>query len=467
MVSVNPRSHRLDSNQKDPQEYFTNMVLIEPINSHQGSKPYTNINSKLWKPIKIGNLQLKHRIFMAPLTRMRAIGQVPIIESQEYYEQRATDGGMIVTEATFISKLASGYPNAPGIYTEEQIGRWKGVVEKIHSKGGVVFCQLWNIGITNRGEMKDVPIIGPGSVDSKGNEVKMMSQEDIEEHLECYKQAAKNCLKAGFDGVEVHAAHGYLLEQFLHPKLNNARSDKYSSKTLENRARFLIEALETVVDVMGQERVGIRLSPFYSMALDDYCPFEVFGYVLQEIKRKFPRLGYVSLTEPRWRSERIKEYSNDYFRAIIRGIDVNLVSKTEGSTFEFPESCDEHPTVIISAGGYSPSDAEEMCDRTGDMVGFGRIFISNPDLVYRLKEGLALNPYDRSTFYSQDPKIGYTDYPFADKSTRKFVPIDKVPIEQAAELLSEQLKKERKMREQMILEHEAEKAALRVKFAKL
>jgi hypothetical protein len=216
---------------------------------------------------------------------------------------------------------------------------------------------------------------------------------------------------------------------------------------MENRARFMLEALGAIVSEIGQEKSAIRLSPFASMDLDDYDPFETFGYVTSEIKKRFPNLGYVSFTDPRWTGERSKNYSNDYFRAIIRGIPVDSVSKFDaGATTVFPDPDPDHPTLILSAGGYSASDAESISERTGDIVGFGRIFISNPDLVYRLKNGLELNPYDRSTFYSNDNlAVGYIDYPFATSDTKKFVPITELKPEDALAKLSEALKHERSM----------------------
>ena len=443
--------------------------LTEPVNSHQGCKSYgNNPNSRLWTPIKIGKVFLKHRLFLAPLTRMRSIGQIPCDEASTYYSQRATDGGLLISEATFISEVASGYPNAPGIYSEQQVKQWKRITDAVHKKGGIIYCQLWNIGITNRGEMPNVPIIGPGNVDTAKNTVEPMTTEQIQQHLHDYRLAAEKAMEAGFDGVEVHGAHGYLLEQFLHPSLNNCRKDQYSSETLENRSRFMMEAVQAVVDVVGQEKTAIRLSPFYSMNLNDYDPFETFGYVCKQLKMKFPMMSYISLTEPRWRSNRVKEFSNDYFRAIIRGVDVNLVSKTVSDTpFMFPEPDGINPTVVISAGGYSASDAEQVSETTGDMIGFGRIFISNPDLVHRLRNGLELNPYDRSTFYTQDPIAGYIDYPFSDENTCKFVPIGDLEPNEAARRLSKALEAQRKKTEDIIIRSELEKTMLRVQITKL
>jgi NADPH2 dehydrogenase len=181
------------------------MQLEEPINSHVGSGRYgENPNARVWKPIKLGNSELQHRVFLTPLTRMRAIGQVPSDLAPEYYSQRTTNGGLLVTEATFISKASSGYPNAPGIYTREHVEAWKKVVDAVHEKGGVIFCQLWNIGVANYGEMADVPIIGPGSVNRKlePNSCVPMTTADVRQHLEDYRQGARFALEAGFDGCE-------------------------------------------------------------------------------------------------------------------------------------------------------------------------------------------------------------------------------------------------------------------------
>lgn len=234
-------------------------------------------------------------------------------------------------------------------------------------------------------------------------------------------------VKAGFDGVELHGAHGYLLDQFLQ-KGSNLRTDSYGGD-VENRSRFLMEALDIVSKTIGQERTAVRISPFspfQGMGESDN-PFETWGYVCKEIKRRFPKLAYISVTDPRLGSDSGQgddkncKYSADRFRAVFRGVDPESVDKLKGSDFVFPEPNAENPTVFFSGGGYTASDAEESCERTGDVVGYGRLFIANPDLPHRIQNGLMLNAYDRSTFYTATEK-GYLDYPFATAETPRYKP---------------------------------------------
>jgi NADPH2 dehydrogenase len=361
---------------------------------------------------------------MAPLTRMRSPGGVPREMMVEYYSQRATKGGLIVSEATFIAREAGGYQNAPGIYNQEQITAWRKITDAVHAKGGIIFCQLWAIGHQNAGKMPDVKIVSSGTVRVNDGPVpEQMSIDDIKRYLKHYEHAAKCALEAGFDGCEIHGAHGYLLEQFLNPKINSTRNDIYSG-SIENRARFMLEALKVVSDTIGQDRTAIRLSPFSPLGKTfEIDPFENWGFVCEQIVKQCPKMAYISITDPRINEE--KNYSSDYFRAIFRNYK-GAVSKTRDGECKvnFPEPNSEYPTPFFCAGGYTASDAEPCSDRTGDIIAYGRLFISNPDLVYRLKNGLELNPYDRFTFYTID-ETGYTDYPFANESTKKFIPVIK------------------------------------------
>jgi len=385
----------------------------------------TNPNSRLWKPIKVGNSLIKHRVGLAPLTRYRSPNHIPQDFVAEYYKQRAT-GGLLVTEATFIEKEAGGYYNAPGIYNTEQIQQWKKVTSAVHENDSVIYCQLWALGRANKGEEKDVKVVSASNIPIQENGIipTPLTIQDIKRYIQHYKNAARNAIEAGFDGVEIHGAHGYLADQFMQ-KASNNRTDEYGG-SLENRATFHLEVLQSVVDEIGQERTAIRVSPFsvFQGMGNEEDPFETFGYLFTEIKARFPKLAYISVTDNRFgtNSEDDKYFTCDKFRAIIRGIDPNTVSKfTKDSTIVIPEPSTEHPTLFFSAGGYSASEAEPHSERTGDIVAFGRIFISNPDLPYRIANGLELNSYDRSTFYTQDAK-GYLDYPFAGPETKKYIP---------------------------------------------
>lgn len=377
---------------------------------------------------------LSHRIYMAPLTRYRSPEGYPTELVAQYYSQRATKGGLLISEATFIAQEAGGYRNAPGVWSSKHVECWKPVTKAVHDKGGIFYCQLWALGRVNQGKDPKCPVIvGPSAVPAPMEDSKTqmlapieMTIEDIERYLDHYQKSAQFAIDSGFDGCEIHGAHGYLLDQFLH-KESNERNDKYGG-SLENRARFMLDAIEAVAKTIGEERTAVRISPFSIFQFNglESDPFETWGYVCREIKKRFPRLAYVSITDPRLEvqanPELKKEFSADYFRAIFRNVDPEKVSKlNQVENFSFPDPDLENPTVVLSAGGFTPSDAEEKGDITGGLVGYGRIFIANPDLIYRIRNGLVLNAYDRNTFYS-DGSVGYTDCPVADEKTLKFIP---------------------------------------------
>jgi len=287
----------------------------------------------------------------------------------------------------------------------------------------LIWVQGWALGRANAGQQSNIPIVAPSAIGLKDNQhsiPKEMSIEDIDRYVEHYRTAAQNALKAGFDGFEVHNANGYLLDQFLQ-NVSNKRTDAYGG-SLENRARFTLRAIEAVVQVYGQERVGIRFSPwgrFQDMLDDD--PYEIFVYVNKEIAKRYPKLGYVHFVEPRnWTGLPVINNpgsgiveSNDPFRAIYRGIDISSFSspseyaKTEPT---YPDPSVEYPTLFLSAAGHDEDNVREFVQRTGDVAAIGRYFISNPDLPERLFNRLPVTPYNRSTFYSAGP-VGYTDYP--------------------------------------------------------
>ncbi|KAI8912778.1 hypothetical protein EDD86DRAFT_236303 [Gorgonomyces haynaldii] len=396
-------------------------------NAHRNCVGFGNPNSRLWKPLKIGNQVATQRVVLAPLTRYRSPLHVPQAELMgEYYEQRS-HGGLLISEATFIAKEAGGYPHAPGIYTEEQVREWSKITERAKRKGSIFYCQLWALGRANRGAEPDVKVVSCSPLPLPNGPVpEEMSKEDIQRYLQHYVHASKCAIKAGFDGVEVHGAHGYLIDQFLQAS-SNKRTDEYGG-SLENRARFLFQVLQVVSDAIGQERTAIRVSPFSPFQDMGHEPdvYQTWGYVFEQIKQRFPKLAYVSVTDPRLGPDQNGKsdsnvYSCDPFRAILRGVKEPLSKFEKDADMVFPDPTPEHPTCFVAAGGYAASDAEPCCDRTGDLIGFGRIYISNPDLPLRIKQGLELNPYNRSTFYTPGP-VGYTDYPFADEQTKKYEP---------------------------------------------
>lgn len=377
--------------------------------------------TKLFAPFKLGSLNLKHRVIMAPLTRVRSPEHIPDENVVEYYQQRASDGGLIITEATHISVMGGNYHGAPGIFTPEQKRAWKKVTDAVHSKGGYIYCQLWHIGRTSHpsllGGRKP---FGPSTL--KVNEGKVfftptgpqdyvepqqMTLEDIKNTIDDYVHAAKYAIEAGFDGVEVHGANGYLLDQFICDNINT-RTDAYGG-SVENRGRLVLEVTDAVIAAVGADKVGVRLSPFsffQGTATSDIISH--YGYVVQNLEKK--GLSYVHLVEPR--SDLIvseQEKLDRLFKlARERGVPEDQLKDTL-TLKPFRKMLAKTP--LISAGEFNDKNSVEPIENGEvDAVVFGRYFISNPDLPERLKNGYPLSHYDRSTFYVPTTK-GYTDYP--------------------------------------------------------
>jgi N-ethylmaleimide reductase len=362
----------------------------------------------LFSPLQIGPHQLRHRLVMAPLTRMRAEkpSLAPRPLNAEYYAQRATPGGLIIAEASPVVATGFGSPGVPGIYSEHQIKGWREVVDAVHAKGGVIFLQLWHVGRVSHssfqpgGVLPVAPSAVPISADLKTMTAdgKVVSYEtpraletsEIPGVIDAYRQAARNALKAGFDGVEIHGANGYLIEQFLQSH-TNLRTDRYGG-SIENRARFLMEVTQAVIDVWGADRVGVRLSP-YGVANDsgEPDPMPLYSHAIKLLDPL--GLAYLHFVEPRSSGAGRAEVNHQnvpaamvLFRPIWRG-------------------------TLITAGGFTGETADAAISAGhADAIAFGRIFISNPDLPRRLQLGFPLTPYNRATFYGGE-EIGYTDYP--------------------------------------------------------
>jgi NADPH2 dehydrogenase len=338
---------------------------------------------------------------MAPLTRFRSSDEhVPLVPLMAtYYSQRASvPGTLLVSEATFISPRAGGYANVPGIYTPAQIAAWKQVTDAVHAKGGFIFCQLWSLGRAADPKVAEqegfkVHSSSATPMDEKAVVPEEMTVEEIRERVREYAVAAKNAIEAGFDGVEVHGANGYLIDQFIQDTCNK-RGDEYGG-SVENRSRFAVEVVQAVVEAVGAERTGIRLSPwstFQGMRMQD--PVPQFEDVIRKIKGF--GLAYLHLVQTR-----------------IAG---NLDSAgAEEESLDFAVKLWDGPLLI--AGGLTPKDARYLVDeeyKAKDVVAtFGRYFISTPDLPFRIKEGIDLNPYDRDTFYLPKSPVGYIDQPFS------------------------------------------------------
>jgi NADPH2 dehydrogenase len=357
-------------------------------------------SSRLFEPLKLGNLTLQHRIAMAPLTRFRADdSHVQLPFTPTYYGQRASaPGTLLVTEATFISAQAGGYPNVPGIYNSAQIAAWRKVTDAVHAKGSYIFLQLWALGRTAnakflKSEGYDLVSSSPIPVSKDAEAPRELTKEEIKSFVADYAQAARNAVEAGFDGVEIHGANGYLVDQFLQD-VSNTRTDEYGG-SVENRSRFALEVAGAVVDAIGAEKVGIRLSPFstfQAMKMDD--PYPQFTHVLEGLKKL--KIAYVHLVESR----------------ISGNADIEATEKVDRLLDVWGNT-----SPVLLAGGFRPDSArravdEEYKDRDIVIV-FGRYFISTPDLPFRIANDIELAPYNRDRFYNPKSELGYIDYPFS------------------------------------------------------
>src|ERR1700736_6062170 len=363
---------------------------------------------KLFTPVQLGSLNLKHRVVMAPLTRSRAEqpGGIPGDMMIQYYSDRASDGGLIIGEATNISLTARGWYGAPGLYTDQQVEGWKRVVKAIHSKNGFVFAQLWHTGRSSHSDNQDGNTPASASVDAsywedpnhlvsapsgwvQSSPHRALNITEIPGIVEDYRKAAVRAKTAGFDGVELHAGNGYLPDQFLQDGINK-RIDMYGG-SIENRSRFLLQVVEAMVSVWGGNRVAVRIAPSGTWnGVSDSNPVALFDYVAKQLNRF--RLAYLHIIEPRIKGNvLIAEGQGHIATARLRKIFMG---------------------TIIAAGSFEPDTAEAAVrDGDADLVAFGRYFLANPDLPKRIRLGLPLNSYDRATFYTFEAR-GYTDYPF-------------------------------------------------------
>jgi N-ethylmaleimide reductase len=361
---------------------------------------------KLSTPFQLGPFRLAHRIVMPPLTRMRAgrANAVPSPLAATYYGQRATEGGLIIAEATQISQQGQGYPQTPGIYTPEQVAAWRTVTKAVKNRGGIIFLQLWHVGrISHSAFQKEgVLPVAPSAIQPAGNAFtpdfkrvpyetpRALELNEIPQIVADYRKAAENAKQAGFDGVEIHAANGYLLQQFLEDKTNH-RADRYGG-SIENRARLLFEVLDAVSEVWPLDRVGVRLSPFSHVGdIADSDPMALYTFVLNGLAAR--QTGFLHLIEARVRAGLIDQMDDTAPQSV--------------ATLLRPL----FPGPLIVSGGFTTESAEQaLATGTADLVAFGRAFIANPDLPRRLVLGAPLNAPDRSTFYG-GTEHGYTDYP--------------------------------------------------------
>ncbi|TFK36209.1 hypothetical protein BDQ12DRAFT_687024 [Crucibulum laeve] len=382
----------------------------------------------LFKPVRVGDLELGHRVVLAPLTRFRATDDhIPLPHVLDYYTQRGSvPGTLLVTEATYIAPQAGGYPNVPGIWNDEQIAAWKKITDSVHARGSYIYLQLWALGraaIPNQLKKEgDLPFVSASAVPLRDRPKtdplpRPLTIEEIQQYIGFYAQAAENAvLKAGFDGVEIHGANGYLIDQFLQD-VSNTRTDAYGGG-VEGRTRFALEVVDAVVKRVGPRKVGLRLSPWgtvQDMGMAD--PKPTYSHLITQLVHSHPTLAYVHLVEPRSDAPRTgppavaDEFltggpKNDFIRNI----------------WNSPDSAAGAGRRLISAGGYTRESGIDVAERKGDLIAYGRPFISNPDIPYRLQHGLPLTVGDRKMYYqygSYDP-TGYSDYPFSEEFVKEY-----------------------------------------------
>lgn len=354
--------------------------------------------SKLFTEVTLGQIKLKNKVVMAPMTRSRSIGNIPGDLVAEYYEQRS-EAGLIITEGTSPSPNGLGYARIPGIFSKEQIAGWKKVTDRVHAKGSKIFIQLMHTG--RIGHPANLPeggvILAPSAVLAKGQmwtdkegmkdhpTPKEMTTAEILAARDEYVQASKNAIEAGFDGVELHAANGYLMEQFLHPS-SNKRTDEYGG-SIEKRIKFVTDTAAAVASAIGKDKVGIRLSPYG--AFNDLGPHEDTHEEYGLLAEKLNEIGIV----------------------YIHLVDHSSMGAPKVEPATVKKIREAFKRTLILSGGYDRARAEADLDSgAADLIAFGKPFLSNPDLVTKLEKGLPLAPVDQTTLYTPDAK-GYTDYP--------------------------------------------------------
>ncbi|KZL77383.1 12-oxophytodienoate reductase 1 [Colletotrichum tofieldiae] len=383
-------------------------------------------DTALFAPLKLGGLSLKHRIVQAPTTRMRSEFEsrgihVPGTRVSKYYSERASAGGLQISEATDICLDASAYPGVAGVFTDSQLQGWRKVTDAVHSQGGFIFVQLWHTGRASSAGMRggatpisssSLPMDGKylDGTDCKDGPPRPMTVGEIHDLTREWAAASKRAVEvAGFDGVEIHGANGYLIEQFLHDNIND-RTDEYGG-SIENRSRFLFEVLSAVSGAIGPEKVGLRLSPYnYFQGTRDSDPNKHWSYICQKIAElpETQRPVYVHMIEPRF-DEVLDEEQK---LASLPGSTPE--AKQINNLTQFRDILKPAGIRFFAAGNFDRDNAvSKIKSGDSDAVVFGRYFIANPDLVERFRNGWTLNPYDRSTFYgAEPPEKGYNDYQF-------------------------------------------------------
>ncbi|MGK7368569.1 MAG: alkene reductase [Candidatus Halalkalibacterium sp. M3_1C_030] len=363
-------------------------------------------NNPLLKDYKLGDINLSNRVIMAPMTRSRAgKGNVPTELNATYYRQRAS-AGLIISEGTQISEQGVGYPWTPGIHSDEQVEGWKLVADAVHEEGGKIFAQIWHVGRISHPYFHDGELpVAPSAIKPEGQaftpegmkdfvEPRALETDEIDGIIEDYVQAAKNAREAGFDGVEIHGANGYLIDQFIQDGTNK-RTDQYGG-TKENRARFALEVTEAVAEAIGSGRTGIRLSPSGEFNdMQDSNSKETFTYLIEQLNQF--DLAYLHLVEPLSDVSDKPNYADDvavYYRNTYEG------------------------TLIICGGYDRESGIDVLENNNANLVAYAQLFLANPDLPERFAADEELNKPEPDTFYGGNEE-GYTDYPFMDEEDKK------------------------------------------------
>ncbi|KAF5809100.1 putative 12-oxophytodienoate reductase [Helianthus annuus] len=324
----------------------------------------------------MGKFELSHRVVLAPLTRQRCLGYVPQPPMILLYSQRTSKGGFLIAEAAGVSDISQTSPEMLGIWTKEQVEGWKPIVDAVHAKGGNFFCQLIHVG----------RVLETGNTVSQTLKVvwAQLRQHSLD------RVGLGPLFGRVFDGVEIHGAHGYLIDQFLKDEINDRTDEDEYGGSLENRCRFALEVVDAVVNEIGGDKVGIRLSPFANYSESGDSNPETLGLYMAESLNEF-KILYCHIVEPRMKSVFEKVDCLDSL--------VPMRKAFKGTS--------------ISAGGYGREDGNKaVAENRTDLVAYGRLFLANPDLPKRFELNAPLNKYDRSTFYTRDPVVGYADYPF-------------------------------------------------------
>ncbi len=353
------------------------------------------MTKSIFEPFQLGDLELSNRLVMAPMTRNRAgEGNTPTALTAEYYRQRA-GAGLIITEATQVSADAVGYPATPGLHNDTQIKAWKSVTDAVHQQGGKIFVQIWYCGRVSHPSLlpEEHTPVAPSAIKPEGEAItysgmqpyvmpKALSKAEITEIADQFRQAAANSKQAGFDGIEIHAANGYLIDQFLRDG-SNQRDDEYGG-SVENRMRFLNQILDAVLEVLPANRVGIRLSPENSFnSMSDSDPANHFSYFVQQLNHR--KLAYLH---------------------VLQGD-----MMTQQNAVDYVALRHQYQGIYMANSGYDKARAEQsLSNGDADLIAMGVPFLANPDLVERLKSNAALNTANQETFYGGG-EVGYTDYP--------------------------------------------------------